>query len=44
MRTQGFSLQAGLEAALVLHAVVLTLAVTAGVIGALALPGSAKSP
>ena len=39
MTTQGLPLQTGLEAALVLHAVVLALAVIGGAVGALALPG-----
>ncbi len=43
MRTHGVPLQAGLEAALVLHAVVLALAVLAGVLGTVALPGPVKT-
>ncbi len=41
MRTQGVALQAGLEAVLVLHAVVLALALAAGAIAAALLPGPA---
>jgi uncharacterized membrane protein YbhN (UPF0104 family) len=46
MRTQGVDLQTGLEAILVLHAVVLTLALIAGALAALFLPGpvSAVAP
>ena len=40
LRTQGVALQAGLEATLVLHAVVLALAVVAGALAVLALPGA----
>jgi hypothetical protein len=39
MRTQGVELQAGLEAILVLHAVVLSFALIAGALAALLLPG-----
>ncbi len=40
MRTRDLPLQAGLEAALVLHAVVLALALAAGAFAAIVLPGS----
>jgi uncharacterized membrane protein YbhN (UPF0104 family) len=39
MRTQGIALQTGLEAVLVLHAVVLALALVAGGFAAVSLPG-----
>ena len=40
MRTQGVALTSGLEAVLVLHAVVLALALAAGALAAMALPGA----
>ena len=43
MRTQGVAMASGLEAVLVLHAVVLTLALAAGALAAAFLPGPAAS-
>ncbi|HEY0179774.1 MAG TPA: lysylphosphatidylglycerol synthase domain-containing protein, partial [Dokdonella sp.] len=43
MRTQGVALSSGLEAVLVLHAVVLALALAAGALAAVFLPGPART-
>ena len=43
MRTQGIAMSDGLEAALVLHAVVLALALLAGGLAAIALPGAREA-
>jgi uncharacterized membrane protein YbhN (UPF0104 family) len=44
LRTQGVALQTGLEAVLVLHAVVLSFALVAGALAALLLPGPQPAP